>query len=792
MFNKNKITLETRENKLEKIKKKGLRKTLFTTVMSMGVLLGCTGMLVGCGEAGPKGDTGATGPAGPQGEQGIQGIQGVPGVAGSMWFTGTAITGTATEIEAIVENTKVGDLYFNTTTCDLYQCVDENTWNWISNIKGDTGEEGEQGVQGVPGETGQQGEPGLAGQDGISAYVGYDGYIWNGAERTEFSVSANLEENVVENTIGIEGIMSKYFEGSYIDLSSNTIALMANYMSNAKVTQYSDSNVLEIAIVSENEGTLHIGTAKVSDIVTARTTGVTYTANTTSYNLNAGLNRITLNINVAEDETIVLGGSGSTAKLYVATGIRYNDEVGNFTLVNGKTNADVISNNGTYADTLAVQVKATFVSDQTELTPSALDFIKTTELADTIKLNLNATNSNFIYTNNYFNNSQITKIGIPIKTVKTIGADGEELPFFTLKVVKHGSVPVEIKHTYKVNIPYDSLKDVAVKSSGEYTIDRWVYIDVSSLNIELEDNENLAFFDVNDTVIFGYKKDTTSTTFSHNFAYSTINSPDWDREANNIYVAFDVYGKKFDITLEEHLAELVNINNDIILANALHGKNISILGDSISTYINWSNNTSYNTTLESNGTTAYDGIRHGVPNVNETWWKQTIDQTGMNLLVDNAKSGAKVSDSLDRAKQLHSDVGDDNGTNPDIIAIWIGINDVRYGTSATDFAGYYRTMIEGITTKYNDSDVYVFTLIPQKDHQYATDETIQQVNAKIREIANEFGCTIVDLYNDSGINLANSGTYMYDYLHPNTKGMDIVTNCFKEKLFENYVTKTNK
>ena len=98
------------------------------------------------------------------------------------------------------------------------------------------------------------------------------------------------------------------------------------------------------------------------------------------------------------------------------------------------------------------------------------------------------------------------------------------------------------------------------------------------------------------------------------------------------------------------------------------------------------------------------------------------------------------------------------------------------------------SMIESITTQYNASDVYVFTLIPQKDHQYATDETIQQVNAKIREIANEFGCTIVDLYNDSGINLTNSGTYMYDYLHPNTKGMDIVTNCFKEKLFENYIT----
>ncbi|MBQ8762327.1 MAG: collagen-like protein [Clostridia bacterium] len=217
MFNKNKITLETRENKMEKIKKKGLRKTLFTTVMSMGVLLGCTGMLVGCGEAGPKGDTGATGPAGPQGvagssfltdegvpastygangdvyldsstfnlykkvdgvwtelgnikgdtgdtgDTGPEGSQGAAGVDGSMWFTGTALTGTGTEIEATVENTKVGDLYFNTTTCDLYQCVAENTWNWISNIKGEQGATGPAGEQGSTGQAGEQGVAGVSG-----------------------------------------------------------------------------------------------------------------------------------------------------------------------------------------------------------------------------------------------------------------------------------------------------------------------------------------------------------------------------------------------------------------------------------------------------------------------------------------------------------------------------------------------------------------------------------------------------------------------------------------------------
>ena len=45
--------------------------------------------------------------------------------------------------------------------------------------------------------------------------------------------------------------MSKYFAGSYIDLSSNSIALMANYKPNVKLTQYSDSNVTEIKVIAE-------------------------------------------------------------------------------------------------------------------------------------------------------------------------------------------------------------------------------------------------------------------------------------------------------------------------------------------------------------------------------------------------------------------------------------------------------------------------------------------------------------------------------------------------------------
>ncbi len=656
----------------------------------------------------------------------------------------------------------------------------------VNGVDGVNGQDGKDGVNGQDGKDGEDGKDGQNGADGISAYVGYDGYIWNGDKKTEFKANATLPENVVENTIGIEGVMSKYFEGSYVDLSSNTIALMSNYMSNAKLTRYSDAHVFEISVISENAGTLYVGTAKVNDVVTARTEGTTYTANTTSYTLNAGLNRITLDINVAEDETIVLGGNGSTAKLYVAAGIPNNDEEGNFALINGQANTDVISNNGAYADTLAVQVKATFISEETELTPDALDFVRTTEVADTAALP--TTNHGLVFTNNFFKNSQITEIGLPIKAAKTIGASGEAEAFFTVSVVKYGTTPVEIVSTYKVAIPYEKLKDVATynSSSSNYTVDKWIHIDVTDLNIVLGEDETLAFLDSNDPITYGYER-TDETTSTHNFAYTLISAPDWNKAATKNHVAFDVYGKKPGITIQQQIEKLEKKNTEAILANALQNKNISILGDSISSYVNWSNNTNYNSTLESNGTTAYDGTRHGVANVNQTWWKQAIDQTGMNLLVDNAKSGARVAESLDRAKQLHSDVGDDAGTNPDIIAVWIGINDVRYGATVSAFAEAYRAAVQSITTQYN-ADVYLFTLIPQKDHEKATDAMIKQINAEIIKIAAEFDCTVVDLYNDSGINLTNSGTYMYDYLHPNTKGMDLVTECFLEALYENYVT----
>ena len=144
---KNKSQGENENNSKTNSKLTPFKKGLVVSVMSAGILFGSMGMLAGCGEQGPQGEQGI------QGEQGVQGPQGEAGTDGATWLTGTAITGTESSITATVDGAKIGDLYLNITTCDIYQCTAENTWKWIANIKGEQGEPGENGENGENGTT---------------------------------------------------------------------------------------------------------------------------------------------------------------------------------------------------------------------------------------------------------------------------------------------------------------------------------------------------------------------------------------------------------------------------------------------------------------------------------------------------------------------------------------------------------------------------------------------------------------------------------------------------------------
>lgn len=91
---------------------------------------------------------------------GPAGAKGDTGQRGSIWYTGTAITGTSTTPTAFsssaIDSALAGDMYLNTSTSNVYQCTTGGNaatalWKYLENIKGNTGATGAAGKDGKDG-----------------------------------------------------------------------------------------------------------------------------------------------------------------------------------------------------------------------------------------------------------------------------------------------------------------------------------------------------------------------------------------------------------------------------------------------------------------------------------------------------------------------------------------------------------------------------------------------------------------------------------------------------------------
>lgn len=230
------------------------------------------------------------------------------------------------------------------------------------------------------------------------------------------------------------------------------------------------------------------------------------------------------------------------------------------------------------------------------------------------------------------------------------------------------------------------------------------------------------------------------------------------------------------------LSKTINLHCDCGI-----GKSVSILGDSISTYEGY---------IPDGNAVYYTGSRAGVSDVRQTWWKRAIDALGYKLNTNNSWSGDRVTGrGITRATQL------DDGTNPDIIIVYLGINDfngnIALGSyngrgavpSATNtFREAYANMLKAMLKKYTTSKVYACTLVTD---QYTTDEVeapevngagvyLSEYNDAIREIAKAFCVEVIDL-ESCGITIYNGKQYMGDYnestsyfLHPNAEGHRLI------------------
>ena len=242
---------------------------------------------------------------------------------------------------------------------------------------------------------------------------------------------------------------------------------------------------------------------------------------------------------------------------------------------------------------------------------------------------------------------------------------------------------------------------------------------------------------------------------------------------------------------------IYDVNGNNLTASVRKGKKLSILGDSISTYSGY---------LPSGNAVFYP--RYDVQDVNSTWWKKLIDATGMALEVNNSWSGSRITTTgsteaagcMTRCQNL--------GENPDIIIVWMGINDfnneVALGTydgkgtfpSATNtFREAYAVMLNKILTAYKRSEVWVCTLpydemngevgFPEKNDSGVL---LSDYNVAIKDLANLFGVNILDL-SKCGLTYQNMDVFMGDYsaenntgLHPNLAGHSLIANYAISKI----------
>ena len=257
-------------------------------------------------------------------------------------------------------------------------------------------------------------------------------------------------------------------------------------------------------------------------------------------------------------------------------------------------------------------------------------------------------------------------------------------------------------------------------------------------------------------------------------------------------------------------AETVNNFNFSCFAD----KKVSIIGDSISTFQGVSNDTSYHSSIGSNAvyygnTSSENYSQYAHIRWEDTWWQQVIDVLDMELCVNNSWSGSRVLGSENSAgwkDQRTGALSNAKGEKPDVIFLYMGTNDCNLledtttvgthsGATAMTAASTpvkildaYSVMIQKVKKNYPDAEIYCFTLLPHKSNQNPKNSgAIEAFNQGVTQLAATYGCFVVDLYQLCGIShhRISLDATMLDNLHPDTAGMDAITNCVISSMLQN-------
>ena len=149
-------------------------------------------------------------------------------------------------------------------------------------------------------------------------------------------------------------------------------------------------------------------------------------------------------------------------------------------------------------------------------------------------------------------------------------------------------------------------------------------------------------------------------------------------------------------------------------------------------------------------------------------------------------NGAAVNFYSDRAYYFSDSFKDARAFQPNKVIIMLGTNDARTNLNdrIVNFTGNYEYMIQRMIngTKPFTSHPQILLVIPPPIFQNNLNLTIsiynEQIIPKIRQVANDFNLTIIDVYTP----LANHPEYFSDGVHPNIQGAQIIANTIYQAI----------
>ena len=207
---------------------------------------------------------------------------------------------------------------------------------------------------------------------------------------------------------------------------------------------------------------------------------------------------------------------------------------------------------------------------------------------------------------------------------------------------------------------------------------------------------------------------------------------------------------------------------------------ISIYGDSVSTFEGW---------LPEGYASYYPINPVNVLTVEETWWYSAISKVNARYhsnasysntgVVTTGSPEALKGTEITRIKTLRKD-----NQNPDVIIIYLGINDCKRSIRAKSFKEGYITMIERMKEEFSGTKIMICTLNACSFSVKECYNLRLEYNIVIREVATQYNLPVIEL--DKVITEENKAMYMANMLHPNRAGMDEISKEVVRVLKENY------